>query len=35
VGAGREDAACGRARCDAVDEKEMMQPLDKVQVELR
>jgi hypothetical protein len=27
-------AACGRARFDAVDEKEMVQPLDSVQVEL-
>jgi hypothetical protein len=26
-------AACGRARLDAVDEKEMVQPLDSVQVE--
>jgi hypothetical protein len=24
------DAACGRARFDAVDEHEIMQPLDKV-----
>jgi hypothetical protein len=27
-------AACGRARFDAVDEEEMMQPSDNVQVEL-
>ena len=27
-------AACGRARLDAVDEKEMVQPLDSVQVEI-
>jgi hypothetical protein len=27
-------AACGRARFDALDKKEMVQPLDSVQVEL-
>jgi hypothetical protein len=34
VGARREGAACGRAILDGVDEKEMVQPLDGVQVEL-
>jgi hypothetical protein len=34
AGVRREDSSCGRARLDAVDEKEMMQPLDCVQVEL-
>jgi hypothetical protein len=28
-------AACGRAKFDVVDEKEMVQPLDSEQVELR
>jgi hypothetical protein len=34
VGAMSGGAACGRARFDEVDEKEMVQPLDSVQVEL-
>jgi hypothetical protein len=34
VGAVCRGAACGRARLDAVYEKEMMQPLESVQVEL-
>jgi hypothetical protein len=34
VGAMSGGAACGRARFDAVYEKEMIQPLDSVQVEL-
>jgi hypothetical protein len=34
VGAVSGGAACGRARFDAVDEKEMVQPLNSVQVEL-
>jgi hypothetical protein len=34
VGAVSGGAAFGRARFDAVDEKEMVQPLDGVQVEL-
>jgi hypothetical protein len=35
VGARRVGAASGSARFDAVDEKEMMHPLDGVRVELR
>jgi hypothetical protein len=31
---GSGDAACGSARLDAVDQKEIMQPLDIVRVEL-
>jgi hypothetical protein len=34
VGAVCGGVACGRARFDAVHEKEMMQPLDSVRVEL-
>jgi hypothetical protein len=34
VGARRVGASCGRARLDAVDETEVVQPLDSVQVEL-
>jgi hypothetical protein len=34
VGAVSGVAACGRAGFDAVNEKEMLQPLDNVQVEL-
>jgi hypothetical protein len=34
VGARREGSSCGRAILDAVHEKEMVQPLDGVQVEL-
>jgi hypothetical protein len=34
VGATSGDAACGRARFDAVDEKEIMQPLESMQMEL-
>jgi hypothetical protein len=34
LGAVGGGAACGRARFDAVDEKEMVHPLDSVQVEL-
>jgi hypothetical protein len=34
VGAVNGGAACGRARFDAVDEKDMVQLLDSVQVEL-
>jgi hypothetical protein len=34
VGARRVGASCGRARLYAVDEKEVVQPLDGVQVEL-
>jgi hypothetical protein len=34
VGAVCGSAACGRARFDAVFEKEMMHPLDSVRVEL-
>jgi hypothetical protein len=34
LGARRGGSSCGRARLDVVDEKDMMQPLDSVQVEL-
>jgi hypothetical protein len=34
VGAVSGDAACGHVRLVAVDEKEMVQPLESVQVEL-
>jgi hypothetical protein len=34
VGARRIGASCGRARLDTVDEKEVVQPLDGVKVEL-
>jgi hypothetical protein len=34
VGAVGGGAACGRARFDAVDDKEMVKPLDNVQAEL-
>jgi hypothetical protein len=34
MGAVSGGAACGRTRFDAVDEKEMVQPMDSVQVEL-
>jgi hypothetical protein len=34
VGAVSESAACGRARLDVVNEKEMVQPLYGVQVKL-
>jgi hypothetical protein len=34
VGARRVGPSCGRARLDAVDEKEVVQPLNGVQVEL-
>jgi hypothetical protein len=34
VDARREGVACGRAGLDAVDGKEVVQPLDRVQVEL-
>jgi hypothetical protein len=33
-GSRRVGVSCGRARLNAVDEKEMVQPLDGVQVEL-
>jgi hypothetical protein len=35
VGGVSGGAACGRARFDAIDEKEIVWPLESVQVELR